>query len=155
MSWTRQDCDDLVDAIASHVLSLGVCDRVNKHEPKSAPGNGVSAGIWLQGIRPLPEASSLISTSGLVTVWCQLYGGMLKSPMDQIDPELAGAASTIIASISADFSLDGMIRDVDLLGEFSDGLKAEGGYLTIDHTMFRIFTLTIPCVINDMWEQAP
>ena len=45
--------------------------------------------------------------------------------------------------------------NIDLLGAYGQKLSAQAGYITIDSHMYRIMTLTIPCVINDLWTQAP
>jgi hypothetical protein len=31
----------------------------------------------------------------------------------------------------------------------------QAGYLSQDKRLFRVVDLTIPCVINDLWGQAP
>lgn len=142
-----------IDALVSHAATTGLFDRVNTHEPKSAPGNGLTAAVWFQTLEPAP--SGLASTSVRLTMILRIYSSMLAEPQDYIDPELVAAVDTLLAAYSADFTLDGMIRNVDLLGAGGTPLRAQAGYLTIDRTMQRVVDITIPLVINDAWTQVP
>jgi hypothetical protein len=65
------------------------------------------------------------------------------------------AMTGLIGAYSADFTLGGSVRNIDLLGEYGEKLGAQAGYITIGGVMYRIMTLTIPCIVNDMWEQVP
>jgi hypothetical protein len=44
---------------------------------------------------------------------------------------------------------------VDLLGQFGTPLSAQAGYVNQDGRLFRIMTITLPLVVNDVWGQAP
>jgi hypothetical protein len=46
------------------------------------------------------------------------------------------------------------VRNIDLLGEYGQRLTAQAGYLQLSDGMYRIFTITIPCIVNDMWTQV-
>ncbi len=154
--WDAQDFQAMTDAISSHAMVLGMFDRVNAYEPKGAPGNGLTCSIWLQDIRPLPEASGMNSTTVLVSMQARCYQSMTMEPLESIDPNMAAAASALIGRLTADYTLDGLIRNIDLQREFTqNGLCGEAGYVDIDHKMNRVITIDIPCVVNDMWEQAP
>jgi hypothetical protein len=142
----------ILDAIQSHALASGYFDRVNLHEPKNAPGNGLSAAIWVDEIRPV--ASGLAVTGALVTVNLRIFLNMLQEPQDAIDPNIVKAVDALMTAYSGDFTLGDLIRDVDLLGEHGDGLSAQAGYIEQDHKMFRVMTLKIPMVVNDVWAQV-
>jgi hypothetical protein len=143
----------LRDQLVSHALKLGVFERVNSHEPKNAPGNGLSCSIWADVIRPLPQASGLNSTSGLVSFHCRVSSSMLQEPQDDIDPQILIAVTTLIGEYSGNFTLGGTVRDVDLLGQFGVALSAQAGYLEHDKKYYRVMVVTLPIVINDMWSQ--
>lgn len=145
--------DPIFDAVQSHALACGWFERVNTHEPKNAPGHGLSAATWVQHIGPVPAGSGLAATSGLVVLWLRVYSGMLQEPRDAIDPNIARAVSVLIRRITADFTLGGALRNVDLLGQTGRRLEATAGYQEIDHKMFRVMTLTIPCIVDDVWPQ--
>lgn len=145
----------ILDGIVSHALATGLFERVNTHEPKSAPtGGGLTAAVWAQRIGPVPQGSGLTATTGLVTFTLRIYSNMLAEPQDAIDPEILAAVDTLMTAYSGDFDLGGTVRDVDLLGETGTGLSMQAGYINQDNRLFRVVDLTIPCVINDLWGQA-
>jgi hypothetical protein len=146
----------ILDGIVSHALSTGLFEQVNTHEPKSAPpGGGLTAAVWAQRIGPVPTGSGLAITSGLVVFTLRIYSNMLAEPQDAIDPEILAAVDVLMAAYSGDFELGGTVRNVDLLGETGTPLSMQAGYLSQDKRLFRVVDLTIPCVINDLWGQAP
>lgn len=144
----------LVAGVASIALKTGTFRSVNTHEPKAAPGSGLRLAIWADSIAPIPAASGLASTSGYVVLNARAYGNMLMKPEDEIDPRLMTAATTLIAAFTADFTLGGLVRNIDLLGEYGTRVGAQAGYITVGGTLYRIMTVTVPCVINDMWDQV-
>lgn len=142
------------DALVSHALSTGRFLRVNGHEPKSAPPDGLTAAIFVATLRPDPQRSGLASTSVWLTFTVRFYLSMLAEPQDEIDPQIIDACDDLLAAYSGDFALDGMIREVDLLGASGTGLSVQSGYLDIDRKMHRIVDITVPLGINDAWSQA-
>lgn len=149
------DTDAYTDALVSHAMSTGHFERVNEHEPKSAPGNGLTAAIWFQRLTPASRGSGLASTTLRLEMTVRIYLSMLMEPQDRIDPLAVAAMDDLLNAYSSDFTLDGMIRNVDLLGQFGTPLGAEAGYLDIDKKMMRVITITVPLIINDAWEQQP
>jgi hypothetical protein len=147
---------DVFDRIVSLALSLGRFDSVNQHEPKSAPGNGINCAVWVQAIRPA-RSSGLPMTSGVMDLQLRVYQSFLSQPFDSIDPAVTGAICDIMGAISGEFSFGGIdgVRDVDLLGMTGTPMSAQSGYVEIDRKMFRVMTLAIPVIINDMFAQVP
>jgi hypothetical protein len=144
----------LVDGLVSNAMQLGVFDSVNMHEPKSRPGNGLTLAIWADTIAPYTQGSGLNVTSAVVTFNLRAYTTMLHEPQDSIDPNLMQAVDTLFAQYSQDFDLGGSIRNVDLLGESGAGLSAQAGYLNQSGTIYRIVTIVLPVIINDVWGQS-
>lgn len=149
------ETDALVDAVVSHALASGWFEAVNRHEPKSSPGNGLTAAVWVQHIVPLPAQSGLISTSGRLLLQVRLYSNMLATPEDQIDPDLVKACDALLTAYSADFTLDGLVNSVDLLGRHGVPLSAQSGYLENSRGWYRILDLDVPLIIDDLWSQQP
>lgn len=145
----------IFNALVSHGMASGLFERVNQHEPKNAPGNGLTMAVWLDRISPAVASSGLTSTTGLLTFSVRVYSNMVAEPQDDIDPALLTAVDALFSAYSGDFDLGGIIRNVDLLGQFSNPLGAEFGYVTIDNKMYRVGTLTVPLVVNDLWSQSP
>ena len=155
MTFNQAAVNDLVSKLESIAMATNVFRSVNFHEPKSAPGTGLRLAIWAQSIEPIALASGQASTSGYVVCWARACGNMLAKPEDEIDPRIMSAMTTLIGAYSADFTLGGTVRNLDLLGAYGQRLAAAAGYVTIDSHLYRQMTLTVPCVIDDMWVQAP
>lgn len=149
------ETDALIDAVVSHALASGHFDAVNRHEPKSAPGTGLTAAVWVQHMVPLPQQSGLIATSGRLLFQVRLYSSMLAQPEDQIDPGLIKAMDDLFSAYSADFTLDGLVNSVDLLGRHGVPLSAKSGYLQVERGWYRILDIDVPLIIDDIWGQTP
>lgn len=144
----------IFDAIQSHALATGLFDTVNTHEPKSSPGNQVHCAIYVSGLGPVPLASGLRTTTGLLVVMARIYVNMLQEPQDKIDPNIVAATDTLLADFSGDFTLGDNVRNIDLLGQSGQSLSARAGYITIGDTMFRSMDITVPIIVNDVYTQS-
>lgn len=153
MSLANDLPNKVIKAVADHAMASGWFDRVNQAEPKSAPGNGLTAAIWVQGMRP--AASGLISTSVRFELAVRLYSSMLAEPIDEIDPSLMAAAWDLWVAYSDHFTLGGLVESVDLLGHSGDPLGSEAGYVDIGGRLYRVVTITLPVKINDAFDQVP
>lgn len=151
------DTKALTEALQSHAMASGWFDDVNGHEPHSIPGHGLTCAVWAQAIRPAPRRSGLQATSGVVVFNVRVYHPIVSEPFDAIDPAMCQAVDALMAAYSADFTLGGRVEAVDLLGAAGAGaLSAEAGYVEpADGAVFRTMTITVPCRINDLWEQSP
>lgn len=155
MSFDQAAVTSLVSQLESMALKLGVFRSVNFHEPKSAPGSGLRLAIWADSIEPVGAGSGLSATSGYVVCMARVYGSMLTKPEDEIDPSIITSMTTLMNALSGGFTLGSTVRDLDLLGMYGQKLAARAGYLVIGSTMYRVMTLTIPVIINDLWTQVP
>lgn len=144
------------NSIVSYCMATGRFDQVNQHEPKSAPGTGIFCSIWINQIRPI-EASGLAATSGVVELQARIYTSFAQQPFDMIDPNVTSATLDIMGALSGDFNFQGTndVRNVDLLGAYiAGGLRSQAGYVEIDRQIYRVMTIFIPIVINDMFIQV-
>lgn len=158
MSASADIARSLFDQLVSHALTTGLFERVNGHEPKAAPEpGGLSAAFWADRIVPAFNRSGLSSTSGLVVFNCRIYGSMIAEPQDDIDPRMMYAATTLIGAYVGSFSFGGAVANVqgiDVRGMSGVPLAAVAGYLEQDRRLFRVMVITIPVIINDMWDEA-
>lgn len=149
------DIVTILDAIQSHALTTGRFDSVNGAEPKSPPTSpGITAAVWVQKIGPAVGGSGLASTSTRLAFSVRLYTPMVQEPASMIDPNLMAALDDLMALYSSDFTLDGLVRQVDLMGQFGDPLSADAGYLVEGGTECRVMTIVLPVIVNDLWEQV-
>lgn len=148
------DATGILAAVQSHAMASGLFESVNGHEPKNAPANGLSAAIWVESIGPA-RSSGLASTSGRIILNVRIYTNMIQEPQDMIDPSMVSAVDTLLAAYSGNFSLSGKIKNVDLLGAAGASLSVTAGYINQDGKLFRVMTISLPLIINDLWTQAP
>lgn len=148
------DTTGLFAGLSSHAMQLGLFDRVNNHEPHDAPGNGLTCVFFWMRTAPVPAHSGLASTTGVVTFMARIHRPT-PQPSDDADVEVLGATDALMAAYFADFTLGGLVRNIDLHGMTGTPLSAQAGWLTIDATTFRTSDITIPLIVNDLYPQVP
>ncbi len=140
------------DVLISHAMALGVFDRVAGHEPKNAPGNGLTCAFLLARVDP--TKSGLASTSGRIVYSARIYSSAYQEPLDEIDEYVVDAVDTLFAAYIADFELGGNARHIDIFGSAGISLSALAGYANQDGKQYRIVTITVPVIVNDCWDQS-
>lgn len=145
--------DALIAPVADHAAKLGLFERVMQHEPKSAPGKGLTAAVWVTDIRPI-RSSGLAATSGRVELRVRIYTPMLQEPQDDIDPSVTRAATGLMRSLHGGFTLGGLVRCCDVLGAHGDPLRSQSGYVPQDGHLLRVMDVHVPLIINDLFEQV-
>jgi hypothetical protein len=143
-------------AVVSQAQQLGVFQRVFAHEPRNAPGAGLTLALWLGPIRPTTQ-SGMNNVSGVVTYMGRIYKSMLGANAkedDAIDAALLTALSALFGAYAGGFTLGGTVRAIDLLGMSGTPFSATPAYIEEAGKFYRIFELVIPIVINDLWTEA-
>lgn len=144
---------EVIDAIQSKVMALGVFDKINAHDPVSPPGDGITAAIWVQKIRPVGAASGLDAVSLLFVVNVRVYMLAQAEPIDMVDPLMTSAVDQAMATLADGFTLGGIVRNIDLFGQYGADFDAQYGYVSMSGAVYRAATITIPTVINDVWTE--
>ncbi len=155
MALTADTIQSIFDAMQTHVAKSGHFEKVNTHEPKKAPGSGLSAAIWIDHHGPQPGESALDKTTWRLVFNVRIYTNFISEPQDAIDPMMLTATSALMEAYSGDFTLGGIVKNIDLLGAGGVPLQAQAGYMNQDNQMLRISTITVPVVVNDAYTQAP
>lgn len=143
------------DALISAVQTTGYFERVNAHEPKNAPGKGLTCAIWCEEVVPT-HRSGLSRTSAVLRWTVQARCSMTREPQDDIDIDLLAAVDAVGAVFSGNFDLGITgVRGIDLLGaDTQQGMGARAGYVNQDGIMYRVYDLSVPVVVNDVWTQG-
>ena len=102
-----------------------------------------------QEIDPDSQASGLAATAVDVELNVRLYMALNSENPDVIDPAMMNACSQLLGAYNGDFTLDGLVRNIDVMRA-----KAAAGYIEQAGQILRIMTITLPMVINDLWEQS-
>lgn len=147
------DTRGIRDALITHGKKLGVFDVVLAHEPKSKPGAGTALALFSGELMPV-ESSGLSSTSMLWVWYGRISIPMMREPQDDIDADLLSAAAAFIGSLTGGFTLGGLVRAVDVFGAHGSPLGGEPGFLDHDGTKYRVFVITIPLIVNDVFDQG-
>jgi hypothetical protein len=144
------------NAMVSVVQKSGYFKQVNDHEPTSpASGLDMFAACWLQLLRPIAARSGLNTVSGLLVYNVRMYTSQISDQQDYIDPQMIRATAKLMSSYSGAFTLGGLITAVDLLGLSGDiPLSGIAGYLQLGTTKYRVMTITVPMVVDDLFTQA-
>ncbi|MCP4960924.1 MAG: hypothetical protein GY925_16865 [Actinomycetia bacterium] len=133
----------------------GFFDRVAMHEPKASPGRGLTSSTWLQQVSPVQRVSGLSVTSARVEVITRIYQNFVAEPQDRIDPDTYAAADYLLGQYHSDFTLGGVVDQIDLLGAYGNPLGVRAGYLNQDGDLYRVLDITCPMILFDVWTQAP
>jgi hypothetical protein len=139
--------------LTGYAASSGFFDSVNGHEPKSAPGTGVSASFWINDLRPI-QSSGLAAVSMRLEFACRIALNMLTEPQDDIDPAVMDAVDAMLGALIGDFDFGGQGRYIDVLGSDGEPLRAQPGYVNQDSKMFRVMVILIPILINDAYTEV-
>lgn len=148
----------VTEAIHSTVQAIGVFDAVLAHEPKSAPAtDGLTVGMWAADLRPI-QSSGLDAASARMEITVRIYANMLTEPQDLIDIQVLGATNAILGALSRDYTLTtadptlaGIVRQIDLYGEHGDNMRTIMGYVDIGQAKYRIAEIFVPVIINDLY----
>ena len=144
----------LMDALSSLVAATGRFDRVTGHEPRSAPGLGITAAVFPSGGQPVP-ASGLDSTSVRVVLTTRLYHPAMELP-DEIDPNMIDAADDVMASLAGDVDLGSRVRMVDIKGAHGTPMTWATGFVEMPSGgLYRALDIQVPLIVNDVWEESP
>lgn len=145
----------LIDAVISHAQVSGYFGHVAAHEPKNAPGSAdLTFTVWQQSLVPIAAASGLNKTTARLLMNVRLYTPAFPDDPDRLDPKMVEATDDLMRRYSADFTLDGLVKNVDLLGQYGIPMTAQAAYLQIADTKFRIMTIQLPLIVNDLWTQV-
>ncbi|ACU71753.1 hypothetical protein Caci_2844 [Catenulispora acidiphila DSM 44928] len=145
----------IIGAAVDHMQTLGLFESVQGHESVSAPGNGLTADVWFGDVKPAPLMSGLAVSSAILTLYARIYLNADGQPVDDTETIITGAVDQMLAAYSAAFTFGGLVEQIDLLGAYGTALSAVGGYVEVGNVPYRCMTITIPCVIDDVWPQIP
>ena len=146
----------ITNAYMSHAMSSGWFETVNGHEPKNAPSTGgLTAAIWTDDVITVGRASGLDSVSAVLVMKLRVYTSAVQEPPDAIDPNVLAAVDDLCRAYVGDFTLGGLVKNIDVFGMYGQSLRAKAGYLQQDGVVFRVMDITLPAVVNDLWTEAP
>ncbi|MFJ7269426.1 hypothetical protein ACIQV3_22740 [Streptomyces sp. NPDC099050] len=143
----------ILDGVVSHAMASGQFEQVNGHEPANAPAHGLTAAVWTDTVQAV-RSSGLSSTTALLVFNVRVYTSSQAEPADAIDPNMLAAIDDLCAAYIGDFTLGGLVRQIDVLGAHGQPLLVRAGYIQQSGAILRVMTITLPVIVNDLWEQV-
>lgn len=148
-NFTAEQAAQLFSAIQSYAQELAIFNGgVGLHDPWSPPPGQLYCSISLGPVRPV-TSSGLAAVSGQVTLLVRVWSSALQQPLDSIDPGVLAAVCALMGQFAGGFTLGGTVRDIDLFG-----MSAQPAYVDFEGKPFRTVEISVPIVINDMFEEA-
>lgn len=148
------DLNSYRSAHVSQAQQLGLFGNVLGHEPVSSPGSGLTYAVWVTRVAPIPAGSGVAAGTGRLELNGRVYMPADTEPQDDVDLAVTDAVDKLLTALFADFTLGDTVRNVDLLGAHGTPLSAQFGFTRFDSTTYRVATLTVPLIINDLWEEV-
>jgi hypothetical protein len=147
--------DSILDAVISHAAASGWFEQVNGGEPLSPAVPGLTAAVWVEAIDPI-RGSGLGSASARLGLAVRIYTSAEQLPTDAIDPNVTLATDALVRAYVGDFQLGGTddVRFIDVLGAHGPALAARAGYLPLSGVTLRVMTISLPVIINDLWDEV-
>lgn len=151
--------DPIFDAVVSDLNRSGYFSQVIDDTVNKAPDGKLTAVVWVQDIGVAQRASGIASSSAMLTFMVRVFANQVsRNSQYVVEPlprRLLKAVSNLIRRYHDDFDFGGLVRNVDCLGEFvGGGLNATSGYEEIGGSWYRMMTLTVPVIVNDVWTQT-
>ncbi len=148
----------LLSRVTDHARRSGKFAQVNDYEPKSAPTADLSCAVWFAELGHARTRSGLNITTARVELTVRLMMSMIRDKDESAtEPTMLDAVDHLMRAYSGDFLLDRPdgepLAEVDLLGAHGRPLAAVGGYFTQDQRPFRAYTILLPLICDNLWEQ--
>lgn len=144
--------------VLDHARRSGKFSEVTPYEPKTAPVGALSCAVWVADLAHARSRSGLNITTARLELTVRLMTPMIRDKDEaSTEPLMLDAVDYLMRAYSGDFLLDRpggeQLAEVDLLGAHGLPLRAVGGYFTQDQRPFRAFTITLPLICDNLWEQ--
>jgi hypothetical protein len=140
----------------SFIRELGVVETVNGGDIRHMAGRGLHAAWFFTALDPVPAASGLASVTVRLAYTIRLYGNVQTEPSDALDPAMLKAVDTICNAFVRQFTLGGLVRNVDVKGAHGEPMRARSGYVPLQGEQeCRVVDIVMPLICNDVWiEEA-
>jgi hypothetical protein len=151
------DLDAIIKALCTHAAASGWFEYVQGNPAPAQHGQGVGFGTYFERLGPAARRGGLASTSLVLVMRVELSTlDKLGEPRDRVDPLLINAVDALYSAYIGDFTLGGLIAEVDVKGAQGYGtLDTRGAWATMaEGGRFRMALITIPMVLNDVYVEV-
>lgn len=143
-----------LEAMLSHISSGGYVRSSQIGEPKTPSEAILSVAVFMADSAIV--ATTLQDTIEIHTVTVRLYKKMeFTEPGEAAEFELARVSAEIASSFMGAFDLDGTIRNVDVAGQYGQGLTSIWGTIDLGATVFRVVDILVPMIVDGSTTLVP
>jgi hypothetical protein len=142
--------EEITARLVSFVAEQGVVEDVNGGDIRHMLSGGLRAGIFVTDMTTI-QSSGLAVVSVRLEQTIRLYERMQVEPSDVLDVDTLRAVDAICNAIVNDFTIDGIVRQVDVLGAHGQPLRARPGFLPVQEQECRIVDVIVPLICDDVW----
>ena len=136
------DISTTLQTIKSHLLASGWFDGgVMVGEPKSPPGNGLTAAVFME--RVAVDELTLSTTIESHEVVVRFYTPNLQQTTPNREDRLEKAVAYVEEDLFGDFTLGGTVRNIDI-----SQLEWEFGHVDIDRIDYRTVEATLSLIVD-------
>lgn len=141
------------NVILSHASASGWFVDVAGSEPKNSPPPGTM--IFAMVLASVRSAGSGLAATSMRIEWsARVYTLPMADPQDSAEAAEVSALLDFMARVSADLTLGGNVRMVDLNGAHGEPLGAQTGYGEVNGVKLNIVQITVPVIVNDVVPQG-
>ena len=136
-----------LEALHSHVASGGFVRSVQMGEPKNPPEAELSVAVFMADSRVVE--TTLVDTIEVHIAMVRLYKKLeFTEPGESAEFELANVSAEVASSFMGEFDLDGTIRNIDVAGQYGQGLTSTWGHIEVGSTVFRVVDILVPMIVD-------
>lgn len=150
------DLGALTFALQTHAAASGLYEATSGHAVIAPHGPGLAWWCMVDSITPYAAGSSLNTVSAVVVYKIMTtLNSTTAEPQDLVDPAVANGADALMRLYMANFTLGGLVRNVDIMGAAGTKCAMQAGWMTLDTARYRAMIITLPLIVSDLWAEAP
>jgi hypothetical protein len=154
------DIQATLKALQSYMAASGHVKDVVIGEPKSPPRDDtVFAAVWMDRVRV--AELTLLSTIEVHSVTVRIYRKLAlgdnqatQAAPEESETDMAQSVQVILEAFMTDADLGASIRNIDLAGEYGEGVLVDFGHVNLSGIMYRVADITLPCIVDGSASQA-
>lgn len=149
------DLTPYTDALKTHAAASGIYEAVSGHAVLAAHGPGLAWWCYVDKITPYAAGSGLDTVSVCVVykVMTTLNDSTIE-PQDAVDPLVANGSARLFGRYLSNFTLGGLVRNVDVFGAAGTRADNVAGWMMLDGARYRTMIITLPLIVNNLWDEV-
>jgi hypothetical protein len=149
------DLGTITDALKTHAAASGIYEAVTGHGVVEPHAGGLAWWCMVDDIFPYAAGSGLNTvTACVVYKIITTLNDSTTDPQELVDPLVANGADALLRLYMSNFTLGGLVRNVDIMGAAGVRVSAKAGWMTLDNARYRAMIITLPLIVNNLWDEV-